>query len=275
MKKTSSLLLVLAIFVFLFGCVGNGTEPGTQNTTQNITQNTTLYAQFGDNVTVDYTLRVDGRVMDTSLESEAKNAGMYNQNRTYKPIAFQMLLDSQMINGFVKGVVGMQVNETKNITVSPADGYGLSDSIKIFNLSRHYNMSVHEQIPISYLLDLNITPKVDKVFPTSVGYVSVENVTNDTVTIRYLFTPGHKFVIDGLPESVENMTNETMLIRLDVVENGTYVTTNQAGAKSIARVTYAGNDTVTMDENHPLAGKQLEFEITVRSISSSNPNSKT
>jgi len=263
MRKFPLVMLVISLSLFLFGCLDFG--PGTQNVT----------AQFGDNVTVDYTLRVDGKVLDTSMGDVAKSAGIYNENRTYQPLTMPVLLGGKMIDGFIKGIIGMKVNETKNITVTPEDGYGASDPSKISNTSRYYNMSVYEEVPMSFFTSQNITPKIDKVFPTKYGFVAVSNFTNETVIIQYVFSPGHKFVIDGLPESVVNMTNETMLIRVDVVENGTYVISDQMGKKKAAWVSFADNDTVVFNENHPLAGKQLEFEITVRSIISSNPNSKT
>jgi FKBP-type peptidyl-prolyl cis-trans isomerase 2 len=260
--RTSLLLFGLLFLPLLFfGCVEEGTGNGTQNTTD-------LSAQYGDSVTVDYTLRVNGLVWDTTSIPVAKSAGLYNANRSYQPFSFQMLLGGNTIDGFVNGVLGMKVGESKNFTVSPADGYGLSDPNKITNMSRYYNRSVFEKVPMSFFDDYEGNLSEGKVISTeNFGYVGVENITKRTVTIRYLFSPGHKFAIYGLPQTVVNISNDTMTLRFDLFVNKSYIVTDPAtGKSSLAKVTYADNSSIILDENHPLAGKELDFEVTVRSI---------
>ena len=157
MRKIIFLAILLSLSFALFGCLGQGQPPVQQN----------LTAQYGDNVTVDYTLRVDGKVMDTSLIDVAKQAGIYNQNRSYQPMTFPLLLGNGLINGFVNGILGMKVGESRNFTVAPADGYGLSDPGKISNISRYYNMSVFEEAPMEYFIANNITVKKGVTFPTA------------------------------------------------------------------------------------------------------------
>ncbi len=257
MKNTILAVVLLSIALLTAGCTG---QPQPQ-------QNATLTAQYGDMVSVDYTLRVDGAVADTSLADVARQAGVYDASRTYQPISFRMVLGGQMIDGFVKGIVGMHQGETRNFTVSAADAYGLVDPSKITNQSRYYNMSVYEDVPMDYFVSQNVTPAVGSVFPSVVGYVSVENVTNTTVRIKYLLSPGQQFAMDGLPQTVVNVTNDTLLIRFDVVQGGTYNVTDQStGAAVPARAVYVDNQTMVIDENSPLAGKDLDFEVTVRSI---------
>lgn len=262
MKKYILIFALLVLPVLFFGCLdtgpktGNGT-PGTQN----------LTAQYGDNVTVDYSLRVDGKVIDTSLINVAKNAGIYYANRSYQPLTFQMILGGTVIKGFVNGVLGMKVGDSKNFTIAPADGYGLADPKMITNMSRYYNMSVFEEVPVSYFKGKNITLSNSTVFPTEIGYVAVHNITNSTVTLRYLLSQGNQFALYGLPQTVLNITNYTMLIRFDMQENKTYLITDPfTNKKTYAKVTYADNQTIVLDENPPLAGKELDFEVTLRSI---------
>lgn len=67
-------------------------------------------AKNGDTVTVHYTGRLeDGTVFDSSVERE--------------PLQFT-LGQNMVVAGFEQGVEGMAVGETKEITISPEDGYG-------------------------------------------------------------------------------------------------------------------------------------------------------
>jgi FKBP-type peptidyl-prolyl cis-trans isomerase 2 len=259
MKNIMFPMILLSMALLLAGCTGQPQQPPQQNATPT--------AQYGDLVSVDYTLRVDGTVVDTSLADAARQAGTFNSSRSYQPISFRLMLGGQMIDGFVKGMVGMKQGETKNFTVSAADGYGLPDPQKIITLPRYHNMSVFEEVPMDYFIAQNISVREGAVFPTSSGNVGIENYTNDTVTLRYLFSSGHQFAVNGIPETVVSIANDTMLISLDFQENGTYTLTDpQTGTQSFARATYADNDFITLDENNPLAGKDLDFQVTLRSL---------
>ena len=266
MKKILLLPVFLALILLLAGCTQQNPQPPVAN--GSVSQNATLTAQYGDNVTVDYTLRVDGKVLDTSDMGAAKQAGIYSQNRSYQPISFQLLLDNGLINGFVNGILGMKVGETKSFTVAPADGYGPVNSSKIMNMSRYYNMSVFEDVPMDYFIAKNITVKKNAIFPTAFGFVAIENYTNDTVTIHYMLQPGQQFAYAGFPESVVNITNDTLFIRYDVEENKSYqITDPVTGQPRLIKVTHADNETVVLDENSPLAGKELDFDVTLRALS--------
>jgi FKBP-type peptidyl-prolyl cis-trans isomerase SlpA len=68
-------------------------------------------AKNGDSVKIRYTGRYeDGAVFDSSDEHG-------------KPLEF-VIGQGQMIPAFEKGVLGMEVNETKTIEVRPEEGYG-------------------------------------------------------------------------------------------------------------------------------------------------------
>ena len=258
MSKYILLFALLMVSFMFFGCTQN-TGPGTQNTT--------LTVQYGDNVTLDYTLTVDGQVMDTTNADAAKSAGIYNANRSYMPLTFQVLLGGNVIPGFANGVLGMKVGESKNFTVAPADGYGLKDPAKISSTPRYYNISIFEDIPIEYVQAQNVTVEKGRVFATVMGYVGIENYTNDTVTIRYIVSPGDNFAMFGIPQTIVNMTNNTLLVRSDMEANHTYTFIDpNTGKKVPLTVTYADNDTITTDENGPLAGKELHFVVMMRAI---------
>ena len=85
-----------------------------------------IAAQSGDTVSVHYLGRFPGgKVFDTSMRAEAVKAGLFNPARDYKPL--QVVLGAhQVINGFEEALVGMKVNETKEVTLPPEKAYGRS-----------------------------------------------------------------------------------------------------------------------------------------------------
>jgi FKBP-type peptidyl-prolyl cis-trans isomerase 2 len=86
-------------------------------------------AQQGDIVSVHYLGKFPGgKVFDTSMKSEAVKAGIFNPARDYVPLQVQ-LGAHQVISGFEEALVGMKMNETKEVTLPPEKAYG--------NVGRH------------------------------------------------------------------------------------------------------------------------------------------
>lgn len=85
-----------------------------------------IAAQQGDTVSVHYVGKFPGgRVFDTSMKSEAEKAGIFNPAREYKPL--QVILGAhQVISGFEEALLGMKVNETKDVVLPPEKAYGRS-----------------------------------------------------------------------------------------------------------------------------------------------------
>ena len=85
-------------------------------------------AQNGDTISVHYLGRFPGgKVFDTSMKAEAIKAGLFNLARDYKPL--QVVLGRhQVISGFEEALLGMKINETKEITLPPEKAYGRSGS---------------------------------------------------------------------------------------------------------------------------------------------------
>ena len=83
-----------------------------------------LAAQNGDLVSVHYVGKFPGgRVFDTSMKAEAVKAGIFNPARDYVPL--QVTLGAhQVISGFEEALVGMKINDTKEVTLPPEKAYG-------------------------------------------------------------------------------------------------------------------------------------------------------
>jgi peptidylprolyl isomerase len=134
------------------------------------------HAKEGDKVKVHFIGKLeDGTVFSTTRDSD--------------PFEFT-LGEGQVISAFEKGVQGMEIGETIDITVSPEEGFG---------------------------------PRRDE-----------------------LITDVQK---EALPEHVEPEVGQFWQVRQ---ENGALVNVVVAEVKE---------DTVTIDANHPLAGKTLNFQI--------------
>ena len=84
----------------------------------------TVRAKVGDTVFVHYIGRFPGgKVFDTSMEKEAIKAGAYNRSREYKPLQVE-LGKGNVIKGFEEALIGMAINEEKDVTIPPSKAYG-------------------------------------------------------------------------------------------------------------------------------------------------------
>ncbi|MBA5942687.1 MAG: FKBP-type peptidyl-prolyl cis-trans isomerase [Methanophagales archaeon] len=83
-----------------------------------------LTAIEGDYILVDYSERLeDGTVFDTSIESVAVEAEIYNLGREYKPLGFTVDA-GEMIEGFDRGVVGMACWGERRLIIAYDEAYG-------------------------------------------------------------------------------------------------------------------------------------------------------
>ncbi len=128
----------------------------------------------GDTVDVDYILRVDnGKVIDTSIESVARSNNLYTASRDYSPLKFKVG-EGQLIPGFEKGVIGMQVGETKTVVVDPRDGYG------------EYSAELVITSPISKIQADNQTLQIGGTVYTSSGEPGIiKSISGEDVTIDF------------------------------------------------------------------------------------------
>ncbi|MCX8179438.1 MAG: peptidylprolyl isomerase [Candidatus Aenigmarchaeota archaeon] len=101
----------------------------------------------GDFVLVDFVGKIkdSGEIFDLTIESVAKENGIYNSDASYRPMP--VIIGSNMIvRGVEKELMNMNVGEKKKIVVKPEDGFGYR-SEKLVKL-----------LPISELRKQNIEP---------------------------------------------------------------------------------------------------------------------
>jgi FKBP-type peptidyl-prolyl cis-trans isomerase 2 len=269
------IVLALAVFLLL-GCVS---QPQPQTNTTNttpvviVTDNTTTLEPFqpgesvgvGDTVWVDYTLKVNGTVIDTTNATLAKESGIYNANRTYAPLQFVADFNQNLIPGFVADIIGMNINETESFTIDPSMGYGPA----VFTAARYYNMSLFTTAPLSYFTDQNLNIHNGTAFTTPIGTVTVANISNGNVTLFYLTlytTANYTFMNGHIPSRVVSVSksNYTALIEQLMDVNDTYIILSPAtGLPAKWLVTNKTDTNITLENTNPLANDTLDFTVTV------------
>lgn len=104
---------------------GSGTAL-TASGTDNIAKVSPTTIEKNTIATVNYTLRKDtqdGPIVETTVESVARTAGLYKEGMTYQPFEVMIGVNS-VIPGFENGLLGMKKGEKKTIEVPPEIGYG-------------------------------------------------------------------------------------------------------------------------------------------------------
>ncbi len=81
-----------------------------------------MQAKQGDRVKVHYTLKdVNGELVESTKGSH--------------PVEF-IIGEGMVIPGFEQGIIGMNPNETRTVTISPENAYGHRDEKKVFEFPR-------------------------------------------------------------------------------------------------------------------------------------------
>jgi peptidylprolyl isomerase len=146
-----AILLVLSILL-IAGCAAS-----TEKTVKS-----------GDAVSVDYTGWLDdGTIFDTSEAAIAQQAGIYDENVTYEPLMF-MVGSGDVIEGFDSAVIGLKVNDSRNITLTPDQAYG------------EYDPSLIQPVNMSTLLEYDIIPHVNDTLYYGMQPVTVYSIPNNT-----------------------------------------------------------------------------------------------
>jgi FKBP-type peptidyl-prolyl cis-trans isomerase SlyD len=137
-------------------------------------------------VTMDYELRIDGEIVDTSEDGD--------------PIVF-LQGAGQIIPGLEKAIYGLTAGDKKSVTVSPVDGYGEIDPDSIVEVPK-------DEFPEDFPLELGVE-------------ITVNTEDEDD---------------ESLEEEME------------------------------ATIVAINEETVTLDFNHPLAGKTLDFDVNILEV---------
>ncbi|NOT06522.1 MAG: peptidylprolyl isomerase [Anaerolineales bacterium] len=118
--------------------------------------------QDGLVVSMDYKLTVDGEVLDSSEE-----AG---------PLQF-LAGYGNIVPGLEREMAGMKIGESKDVVVSPADGYGEFDEEAFMDVPRNEFPS---DLKLEEGIELNVTDEDGQN-----QYARVENITDESVRLDF------------------------------------------------------------------------------------------
>ncbi len=243
-----------------------------------------LIVEAGDIVTVDYVgMFQDGKVFDTSIESVAFNdatypkALSYELRDTFSPLNFSVG-GGQMVTGFDSGVIGMYVGETKEILVSPAEGYGLSDPSKVSS------RPMLEQVPVyeygvsleNFTTEYGVAATVgvtvrDNFWGWNVSIYSIDSV-GGTVTLKNVpdvgtfVSPygGWSCKVESIDESANNGGGRiTLRHMLTAADANAKVGVDAIGQEFRVVAVDLEEGTFVADYNREVVGQYLVFRVTV------------
>ena len=113
-------------------------------------------------VAIAYTLTVDGEEVDSSAEGE--------------PLEF-LQGQGNIISGLEREMLGMQIGESKNVIVTPADGYGEIDEEAFMEIPTN---QFPENIPVEVGTELEVTN--EKGEP---AYTRIEQIENNIALLNF------------------------------------------------------------------------------------------
>lgn len=137
----------------------------------------------------------NGNKITIEYEGKLENGTIFDSSKNHdKPLEFEVG-SGQVIPGFDKAVLGMELNQEKEFTIPAKEAYG------------------------------EINPELEKEIPKS-----------------------------SMPEGKEPQPGMTLIM------------TSQDGRQFPAKITKVDDNNITIDLNHPLAGKDLTFKIKILKI---------
>ncbi len=263
-----------------------------------VQQDTRLSAKYGDTVSVLYIGRYENNsVFDTNIESIAEQAGL--QRTTFEPLEFT-IGENQVIAGFEAAVIGMQLGKKKTVTLEPSQAYGEYDQQRLVTIPRIQELNRTETYNTTFIIQprtFNLTFGKSAVLndvvtePQTGLRFNVTNITVFSISIEAVLKRGENITWVGMPwnstviavgrnnatlrqNPVDGQVMETYLgeSTISVTEEKIRITANPVAGTSISTpagpylVKAVTDEFVTLDSNHPLAGKRLVFEIELLNI---------
>jgi FKBP-type peptidyl-prolyl cis-trans isomerase 2 len=168
--------------------------------------------------------------------------------------------------GLEKAVLGMQPGETKTIDVSAAEGYGEVVAKKVVNIPRSRSIPRHKKLSVAqFKRSAKGQPVVGKKYALrGVPWpITVLQAENEWVLVDLV--PEQETQIPALIGYARVTYDDESITTTIVTEAkvGDRVTTNKGQR---AKVVALDDQNITLDFNHPLAGKRVRFDFTVTEL---------
>lgn len=274
MKKTALLLTLLLLITS--GCVGSNPQPLPDTTTAPSTTTSTMISQGfsppekGDIVSIDYTVTWQGEVYDTTIEELSGRSQQRELIESMHPDGFRPFT-FKVDTGSANPVTQLFSRTVK--TINPGDTTSLSKSAEVFGWTRREELVQTQPrsftVPIEETLSSEEFQKLFEKQPKKGMQISWYKHWNSTVSeiesgnIRIVHNPINGSTYTGLGGTITIQTNtDTITTTFNPTLGKTFLTPD----KRYLTYTNTTSDTVTADYNHPLAGKTIQIEITLKNI---------
>lgn len=225
----------------------------------------------GDTVRVDYlgTLQ-NGEVFDTNIVEEAQKAEIYNELRPYEPLEFTVGA-GQMIPGFEEAVLGMKEGETKEVTIPAEKAYGEPrQELILKNLDKELKAARYSNITKEQFTEVfGEEPKQGETYNTqNVPWpIKIVEIKGDVIKAESVVEVGHTLQLPGTRwDSVVVAVQDDLVIIKQDPQEGQQVIIPFQGRTLPGVVKNVKDNTYDLDLNHDLAGKDLNFKITIKNV---------
>jgi FKBP-type peptidyl-prolyl cis-trans isomerase 2 len=247
----------------------------------------------GDYVEVDYIGRYasNGTIFDTSRETIASAAGIYNPLRTYEPLKAFIGTGTptnnsytSIIAGLREGLVGMAVGDRTNITIPPEKGYGNWTINEYSNMSRISDPSnitetydsenqIYQYVKQNGTLGVGST--IDMIVvgnpPRTIMTATIIEFTNESITIRNNLESDVQFTDDfGFNRTIAIINGTQFRVETSATVGHLFVYQSYYGA--IAYKVLAQNETtIVLGMSYSasaknMIGETLVFDVEVVAI---------
>jgi FKBP-type peptidyl-prolyl cis-trans isomerase 2 len=250
----------------------------------------------GDTLSVTYTGRLyNGTIFDSN--DPAHQADLPQKPASAFAPMTVTLGQGKLIPGFEQALIGMKEGASKTVTIKSADAYGSYKAELVRTIPKQilYNRTAiirrDISVPIATLQSqLSQQLAVGQVFDTKSFRYNITGIGPVNATLR-IIAANQTLTLEQepWPSAVINMTPDTIVLRRDPLDKsvvsmpeGPYVvhlapdvirleTAFQLGQPvqsnlGMGLVTHETDSTLTIDLNHPLAGKDLTFDLRVDTI---------
>jgi len=178
----------------------------------------------GDFVKIDFVAKrkSDGKIIDTTIESVAKEAGIYSKDYSFKPMLV-ILGRNEVIEGLEEEILKMNVGEEKEFDVGPEKAFGERDKTKIVT------------IPQKNFEKQKITPEEGKLIEVDGNRGVIKSVNSGRVVVDF----NHP------------LAGETIHYKLKIVE---VLKTNEDKVKALL-------ERYSINGKAKIEGKELSVEV--------------
>lgn len=256
----------------------------------------------GDKVQIRYAVWLEnGTLIDTNYAEIAQTEGL----TSYKTKPFEMIAGGKdTIPGVSTAVIGMKEGEKKELVLSPAEAYGEIDTNRLAKTPIHTVTERFKAIP--RYVDLNATvfeiafqtkPETGKIVKSDIAPWSYEviEINEDTVRVKARVDKDSSYLLPRMPwystavsvnednitfryEPEEGSEIDTMVgkAKVHVLEDEIQMTLTAEVGDIVningQEVVVTGKDDVYLysNNNHPLAGQTLNFNLEIIEIEKVN-----